>query len=104
MRRALASIAAHHDGPVTAGAWNAGLWAWLAREQPDLRVVNLDGLVNNVAFDAVKHGTYGTYLYETADVLLENPRWGGTLFLDEAQADSLASRYRWDPTEAWVRR
>ena len=103
LSRNLATIAARYPRPVVAGAWNAGGYSWAALEHPSVRVVNLDCLVNNVAFEAVRRGTYRRYIVETVDVLLEDPK-NASKFLDSLEVDRLASVYRkWDGHEIWVK-
>lgn len=97
-----ALVAQYPDG-VRAGAYNAGKLAYTASPYTGITVVNLDGLVNNEAFRAVKEGGYFEYLLEHVDVFLEDPAIG-RFFLTDAQVDSLGRLYkRWNEHEIWSR-
>jgi hypothetical protein len=88
---------------VRAGAYNAGMLAYTASPYDGITVLNLDGLVNNEAFRAVKEGRYLRYLIEHVDVFLEEPEMG-TFFLTDEEADSLGKLYeKWSEHEIWSR-
>jgi hypothetical protein len=71
----LSRLAQQYPNGVTAGALNAGALGYIAPKYGKIRIVNLDGLVNNQAFRARREGVYLEYLISTVDVLLESPEY-----------------------------
>jgi hypothetical protein len=51
---------------------------------PNITIVNLDGLVNNAAIDALERGQYPEYVAANIDVFLQSPKRTG-MFLDKPQ-------------------
>jgi hypothetical protein len=101
---ALRALTKGHSDPVVVGAFNAGALAWAAHGYPNVKVTNLDCLVNNAAFEAVQQGTYGEYVVRTVDAFFEDPK-GTSIYLGAAQVDSLCASYvRWKDARIWVRR
>ena len=83
------------------GLFNAGAFAYVARAYPQITVTNLDCLVNNRAFIAVKSHKYLEYLIATVDVMAENPEWA-KMFLNDADVDSLKKVFiKWNEHELW---
>jgi hypothetical protein len=73
---ALPIVAAAASLPLGAriGIVNAGAAGYfLGYERPDVTVVNLDCVVNNVAFAALRHGAYDRYLLDHVDFVAEPP-------------------------------
>jgi hypothetical protein len=56
------------------GAWDAGAAGYVALQYPQITIVNLDGLVNNRAFAAVREGRYAEYLLTELDYLIQPPQ------------------------------
>lgn len=56
------------------GAWDAGAAGYIALQYPQITIVNLDGLVNNLAFAAVREGRYAEYLLNELDYLIQSPQ------------------------------
>jgi hypothetical protein len=75
-------------GGATVGAFDTGRLAW---EEPRLRVVNLDGLVNNGAFRALRARRIGQYM------LSERVEW---LFVN----DKVVERFRPFGLDEWLAR
>ena len=69
----LATIAHEAPGAHTIGIYNAGSAGYFAPEFGPYHVVDLDCVVNNVAFAAFRRGEYAAYLRRTVDVLLLSP-------------------------------
>lgn len=83
------------------GLFNAGAFGYVARAYPHLTVTNLDCLVNNRAYAAVRSGQYLEYLIETVDVMAENPEIA-KMYLDDADVDSLKRVFvKSDKDELW---
>ena len=84
MRRAGLFLKDHTPPGAVVGAANAGIVSWWS----DRRVVNLDGLINNAAAQAIAERRLADYLVEQgicyvvdpvvpgADTLFEGPYWG----------------------------
>jgi hypothetical protein len=73
--RALRELGARLPAGTRAGLWNAGeLGYFFSFHFPDVRVLNLDGLVNNGLTRLARQGRYAQYLLDNVDVLLEEPR------------------------------
>jgi len=70
------------------GAFDAGAPGYVSALFPGLRVVNLDGRVNHVAFDAVQAGTYADYLAETVDVFIQRHQ-RTRMFLTQAEYERM---------------
>lgn len=99
--RDLTEITRRCDQPLIVGAFNAGAVGYVANSYPKITVTNLDCLVNNSAFAAVKEGRYLSYLTSTADLLIESPDFA-SMFLDDAALDSLERRYpQWPGFNIW---
>jgi len=97
----LETISGRYDDGVVVGAFNAGAIGYVAREHPQLVVVNLDCLVNNEAFEHVKRGRYLEYLLRTVDVFVEDPG-NARMFLEPSEVDSLCFLYqKWKGYRAW---
>lgn len=64
----LAPIAERHPEPLTIGAFDAGALGYFAPRYGPYRVVNLDCLVNNRAYEAWRRGEYATYLSRSVDL------------------------------------
>ncbi|SMF21037.1 hypothetical protein SAMN06265365_104222 [Tistlia consotensis] len=100
LRRAEVARAAVAILPADAriGAFNAGIYGWAAPE----RIVNLDGLVNEAAFAAIRDGRLARYIWDEA---------GLRYLLDVDPADSLVAmidgnersplRLNLEPMETW---
>jgi hypothetical protein len=73
-RRQLDLVFSAYQMPVRCGMWDAGLVGYVSIDYPTVTVINLDGLVNNAAFEAVKRGKYAEYLLENIDVYLQDTR------------------------------
>jgi hypothetical protein len=69
----LSLITRTHAEVRTVGACNAGALGYFAPEYGSYRVVNLDGLVNNRAYDAWRQGDYEGYLVRTIDLIWVEP-------------------------------
>jgi hypothetical protein len=88
----LSVIAGEYPRGAIIGAFNAGALGYIARHYGKLTVTNLDCLVNNVAFDAVKTGRYLDYVIWTVDLFYENPN-AAAMFLSKAECDRLIAIY-----------
>jgi hypothetical protein len=88
-------------GRVDACAWNAGGPGYVARDYSRVRVINLDGLVNNAAFEAAESGRYCSYVMATCDILLEPPRQGAAL-AGKACIDQLTGTFSSEEAGYWV--
>jgi hypothetical protein len=75
------------------GAFDAGAVGYVAGAYPGLRVVNLDCLVNNVAYAALRDGRYGDYVVRTVDLFLQRPR-RARMFLDESDYEEMMREFR----------
>jgi hypothetical protein len=72
--RGIAELGAGLPAGTRVGMWNSGeVGYFLSFHFPGLRVVNLDGLVNNDLTRAARRGAYEQYLLRNVDVLLEEP-------------------------------
>lgn len=91
----LSAVVEETDRPLVVGAWNAGSLAWAARDYPGITVTNLDCLVNNAAYAALRDSAYIDYVVRTVDVLVEDPSTARML-LDPTEIESLRSRFRRD--------
>jgi len=67
-------ISRDYSGGAIIGAFNAGAPGYIAPEYGKLKVVNLDMLVNNDAYKALKQGHFLDYIAQTIDVFIEDPR------------------------------
>ena len=73
--RSFADLGAGLPEGTRVGIWNAGELAYFFSHRfPDMRVVNLDGLVNNELTELALDGRYEEYVLENVDVLVESPR------------------------------
>jgi hypothetical protein len=80
----LSLITRTHPEVRTIGAHNAGAMGYFAPAYGSYRVVNLDCLVNNRAFDAWRRGDYEGYLVRTIDLLWFPPdEWDDWLTASE---------------------
>lgn len=70
------------------GAFDAGAPGYVSALFPGLRVVNLDCLVNNVAFDAVQDGTYADYVASTVNVFIQRHQ-RTRMFLTQAEYERM---------------
>lgn len=72
--RQTALLASHVDPSVEKlGVWNAGLVGyWFSFHRPDLRVINLDGVVNNQVTALADSDAYENYILETVDAVGED--------------------------------
>ena len=59
-----------------AGSWNAGAVGYFGTmRRPDVRIINLDCLVNNDLFAAYKRGEYTRWVVENVGWLVDRPVW-----------------------------
>jgi hypothetical protein len=97
-------LAEHLPRGSVLGAFNAGRLGYIASKHPFLHVTNLDGLVNNEAYDAARRGTYRSYVVGRVDVLTEDPM-KARMFLSPAEVESLGSVFqREGADEIWSNR
>jgi hypothetical protein len=97
------AVAVRYPQGAVVGAFNAGIISWVASPHKNIKVTNLDCLVNNLAFAAVKRSAYLEYVINTVDVMAENPK-GAAMYLTEAGVDSLQTVFRkWEGHSLWVR-
>jgi hypothetical protein len=97
------AVALRYPQGAVVGAFNAGVISWVASPHKNIKVTNLDCLVNNVAFAAVKRSAYLEYIINTVDVMAENPR-GAAIYLTDNGVDSLQTVFRkWEGHSLWVR-
>lgn len=74
-QRSLAALGQALPPDATVGLWNAGeLGYFFSLRFPDVRVVNLDGVVNNELLRLERDGGYEQYLLDRVDLLLEPPQ------------------------------
>ena len=78
---------------VVVGAFDAGFIGYLATSEPRLTVVNLDGLVNNEAFNAAREVRYVDYVIQRVDFLLQHPR-RARIFVSDREIARLRAHYR----------
>jgi hypothetical protein len=84
------------------GAFNAGALGYLATSRYGLTVVNLDGLVNNRVYEALKAHRYVEYVEETVDIMFEDPkRAAGLVTADDVMR--LDDMYRRQEDQLWHR-
>jgi len=101
--RILGAISAQYPRGVVVGAFNAGAVGYVAKEFDSVRVTNLDGLVNNRAFEAVRNGEYLEYLLQTVEVLIDKPS-KASMFLEPADVKSLGAAYTRTQDGYWRRK
>jgi hypothetical protein len=89
----LSTIACEYPRGAIIGAFNAGALGYIAPKYGNLRVTNLDCLVNNAAFDAVKKRQYLDYVIGTVDLFYENPN-ASEAFISKAEFDHLSKIYK----------
>jgi hypothetical protein len=94
--RPLLEQASGQSGGVVLGAFDAGALGYVARLYPDVTVVNLDGLVNNAVYDAVRQERYLQYVTETVDYLVQDPG-RARMFLAPDQVDELRRHFQKAP-------
>lgn len=99
----LGAISDQYPRGVVVGAFNAGAVGYVAKEFDSVQVTNLDGLVNNRAFEAARKGEYLEYLLQTVDVLIQKPS-KASMFLTSADVDSLKAAYTKVPGVYWRKR
>lgn len=99
--RTLSAIAKKYPHGAIIGAFNAGALGYIAPKYGNLRVTNLDCLVNNRAFDAVKKGQYLDYVIGTVDLFYEDPN-ASEVFLSKAEFDRLSMIYKKEK-DYWVK-
>lgn len=76
-----------------AGIWNAGeVGYFMSLHFPAVRIVNLDGVVNNDLTRRAAGGEYENYLLERVDVLIESPE----PYLTQVVGAERAARFRRD--------
>jgi hypothetical protein len=81
-------------GPDTwVGSWNSGAFGYFGPFHTAGIWVNLDGVVNNYAFDAVRRGEYGRWLATRVHFLVEPPSWGSPFFT-EPQFHKVFARFQ----------
>lgn len=83
------------------GAFNAGVVGYVGTCR-GLRVVNLDGLVNNEVYTALQSGRYLEYVQETVDVMFETPQ-RAAVFLGPEQLQELHNSYSRYADAMWYR-
>jgi hypothetical protein len=83
------------------GAFNAGAVGYVGTHH-GLRVVNLDGLVNNKVYEALQSGRYLEYVQETVDVMFETPQ-RAAVFLGPQQLQELHRAYSTYADGLWYR-
>jgi hypothetical protein len=97
------AVALRYPQSAVVGAFNAGVISWVASPHKNIKVTNLDCLVNNVAFAAVKRSAYLEYIINTVDVMAENPK-GAAMYLTDNGVDSLQTVFgKWEGHSFWVR-
>jgi hypothetical protein len=77
-------LKSYSKGPIRIGLFDGGAAGYFAGWYPNVTIVNLDGLVNNVAIDSLDQGRYPEYVAANVDVFLQSPR-RTMIFLDAAQ-------------------
>jgi hypothetical protein len=85
------AAAALPDGGVL-GAFDAGALGYVAGTYDQLYVTNLDGLVNNAAYEALRTGRYRQYVEETVDIMVQDPA-RARMFLDEEDLQRLRRHF-----------
>jgi len=74
------------------GAFDAGALGYVALKYPNLRVINLDGLVNNQIFAASREGRYVDYVIENVDFVLQDVK-RFSMYLDSEDVERLRKHY-----------
>ena len=91
--RALVALGRSLEPGTVAGIWNAGeIGYFMSLRFPALRVVNLDGVVNNELTKRASEGEYESYVLEHTDVLIEMPE----PYLTQVLGAERAERFRRD--------
>jgi len=97
----LSTAAALTPEPVI-GAFNAGALGYTARSRYGIAVVNLDGLVNNRVYEALKAHRYVEYVISTVDIMFEDPKRASAL-ISAADVRRLDDHYRLHDDHLWHR-
>jgi hypothetical protein len=80
-----------------------GAFGYVATKFENVTVVNLDGVVNNRAYEAAREGRYGRYIADNIQVLVEDLRFGRP-FYRPGEEQALTRLYRKVPgQDIWVR-
>ena len=98
VRPILTRIATQAPGARTVGVFNAGAAGYFAPDIGPFTVVNLDGLVNNVAVQEWRKGRYLEYLEANVDVVINDADGTLNFLLGPGNRPRFEARYpRWSP-------
>jgi len=91
--RLLRAIHARFPTVRAIGGFNVGATAYFSTARGGLRVVNLDGLVNNALYDASRHGRVLEYLEHNVDFIVMDAPATMRGWLRDGEWDRLIERY-----------
>jgi hypothetical protein len=97
----LAFITREYPRVRTIGSFDAGALGYFAPKYGSYRVVNLDGLVNNRAYDAWRSGDYYGYLIRTIDLFWVNSNEMDVWLTPPEKARILAHYPQWGEWEIY---